>query len=68
MKTYKNPALRASSVVKAEDKPAAASGSKPSGATGAQVKKNPVCELVNDKKWTIVRTIPHPLPHLIMCN
>ncbi|KAL5493171.1 hypothetical protein EMCRGX_G014309 [Ephydatia muelleri] len=53
MKTYKNPALRASSVVKAEDKPAATSASKPSGATGTQAKKNPVCELVNDKKWTI---------------
>lgn len=53
MKTYKNPELRASSVVKADDikKPKAASAPK----TTTAVKKPPVCEL-KGQKWIVVRT------------
>ena len=53
MKTYKNPELRASSVVKAEDlakKTAAA----PKKAAAPAVKKPPVCEL-QGQKWIVVR-------------
>ena len=52
MKTYKNPELRASSVVKASDtakKPTAT----PKSAAPA-VKKPPVCEL-QGQKWIVVR-------------
>ena len=50
MKTYKNPALKASSVVKASDAPKPASGPKPAGP--AQ-KKPPVFEL-QGKRWAVV--------------
>ena len=52
MKTHKNPELRASSVVKASAKPAAAKAA-PKAATTAAVKKPPVCEL-QGKKWVVV--------------
>ena len=73
MKTYKNPALRASSVVKAGEKPAPSSAGKPSAGAGAQAKKNPVFELVMDKKWTIVRVLlvwatPSPPVHKCVTN
>ena len=52
MKTHKNPELRASSVVKASNKPAAAKVT-PKATTTAAVKKPPVCEL-QGKKWVVV--------------
>ena len=51
MKTHKNPELRASSVVKASDKPAAKAP--PKAAVVAAIKKSPVCAL-QGKKWVVV--------------
>lgn len=51
MKTHKNPELRASSVVKASDKPAAKAA--PKAASAPAVKKPPVCAL-QGKKWIVV--------------
>ena len=51
MKTHKNPELRASSVVKASDKPA--SKAAPKATTAPVAKKPPVCAL-QGKKWVVV--------------
>lgn len=48
--THKNPELRASSVVKAVEKPAAAAAPK---AAAAAAKKPPVLELQGNKKWAV---------------
>lgn len=50
MKTHKNPELRASSVVKAADKPTAKAT--PKAASAPAVKKPPVCAL-QGKKWVV---------------
>ena len=51
MKTYKNPALKASSVVKAGDAPKPSSG--PKAAAGPVQKKPPVFQL-QGKRWAVV--------------
>ena len=58
MKTHKNPELRASSVVKASEKPAAKAA--PKAASAPAAKKPPVCAL-QGKKWIVVSR------QLLMC-
>ena len=54
MKTYKNPALRGSSVVKAGDIKSSSTTTTPKYGAAVAAKKPPKLELQN-KKWIVVR-------------